>query len=303
MARRGSNGDRPNISSLWRSIRRSSAGAATRVNTLRLWSAQPVDPIYLDKFNSGDHIGALEESSRAEAISRVLYPADSTPSGQELRLRQEYFFSSASLQDIVRRHMQQYGDMGSLPDKVAIQLNDTHPAISIAEMMRILIDLHGHQMGAGVEADQGYVRLHQPHAAARGARDLAGVAARADAAAADADHLRDQCRGADRSAQGRGLQRSADRRGLADRRGRGAPRAHGAVGLRRLALGQWRVGAAHRADEEDGLFGPQQALSRTHQQQDQWRHAAALADGMQSGADQADHASGSGRSSRTISIC
>ncbi len=114
-----------------------------RVNTLRLWSAQPVDPIYLDKFNSGDHIGALEESSRAEAISRVLYPADSTPSGQELRLRQEYFFSSASLQDIVRRHMQQYGDMGSLPDKVAIQLNDTHPAISIAELMRILIDVHG----------------------------------------------------------------------------------------------------------------------------------------------------------------
>ncbi|MEO7221668.1 MAG: glycogen/starch/alpha-glucan phosphorylase, partial [Devosia sp.] len=100
-------------------------------------------PIYLDKFNNGDHIGALEESSRAEAISRVLYPADSTTSGQELRLRQEYFFSSASLQDIVRRHMQQYGDMGSLPDKVAIQLNDTHPAISIAEMMRILIDLHG----------------------------------------------------------------------------------------------------------------------------------------------------------------
>ena len=114
-----------------------------RVNTLRLWSAQPIDPIYLDKFNSGDHIGALEESSRAEAISRVLYPADSTPSGQELRLRQEYFFSSASLQDIVRRHLQQYGDLGSLPDKVAIQLNDTHPAISIAELLRILIDMHG----------------------------------------------------------------------------------------------------------------------------------------------------------------
>ncbi len=114
-----------------------------RVNTLRLWSAQPVDPIFLDKFNNGDHIGALEESSRAEAISRVLYPADSTPSGQELRLRQEYFFSSASLQDIVRRHAQQYGDLHSLPDKVAIQLNDTHPAISIAELMRLLIDMHG----------------------------------------------------------------------------------------------------------------------------------------------------------------
>jgi len=114
-----------------------------RVNTLRLWSAQPIDPILLDKFNAGDHIGALQESARAESITRVLYPADSTPSGQELRLRQEFFFSSASLQDIVRRHMQAYGDLGSLSDKVAIQLNDTHPAISIAELMRILIDIHG----------------------------------------------------------------------------------------------------------------------------------------------------------------
>ncbi|QQR37578.1 glycogen/starch/alpha-glucan phosphorylase [Devosia oryziradicis] len=114
-----------------------------RVNTLRLWSAQPIDPILLDKFNSGDHIGALEESARAEAITRVLYPADSTAAGQELRLRQEFFFSSASLQDIVRRHLQQYGDLGSLPDKVAIHLNDTHPAISIAELMRILVDDNG----------------------------------------------------------------------------------------------------------------------------------------------------------------
>ena len=119
-----------------------------RVNTLRLWRAQPVDPIMLEKFNNGDHIGALEESSKAEAITRVLYPADSTPSGQELRLRQEYFFSSASLQDIVRRHMQQYGDLGSLSSKVAIQLNDTHPAISIAELMRILLDVHGMKWAA-----------------------------------------------------------------------------------------------------------------------------------------------------------
>jgi starch phosphorylase len=115
----------------------------SRVNTLRLWSAQPIDPILLDKFNSGDHIGALEESAKAGAITRVLYPADSTPAGQELRLRQEFFFSSASLQDIVRRHLQQYGDLGSLPDKVAIQLNDTHPAISVAELMRILVDDNG----------------------------------------------------------------------------------------------------------------------------------------------------------------
>jgi len=115
---------------------------AKRVNTLRLWTAEPIDPILLDAFNAGDHIGALRDSNKAEALARVLYPADGTPAGQELRLRQEYFFSSASLQDIIRRHIQQYGDLRSMPDKVAIQLNDTHPAVAVAEMMRLLIDVH-----------------------------------------------------------------------------------------------------------------------------------------------------------------
>ncbi|MGE0501523.1 MAG: glycogen/starch/alpha-glucan phosphorylase [Rhizobiaceae bacterium] len=113
-----------------------------RVNTLRLWSGMPVDPILLDKFNAGDHIGALRESNMADALSRVLYPADSHLAGQELRLRQEYFFSSASLQDILQRHLSQYPDLKSLPDKAAIHLNDTHPAIAVAELMRLLMDVH-----------------------------------------------------------------------------------------------------------------------------------------------------------------
>ena len=114
-----------------------------RVNTLRLWTARAPDPIRLDAFNSGDYAAALSESNKAEIITRVLYPADSTPAGQDLRLRQEYFFTSASLQDIIRRHMQQYDDIRLLADKVAIQLNDTHPAIAVAELMRILVDHHG----------------------------------------------------------------------------------------------------------------------------------------------------------------
>ena len=114
-----------------------------RVNTLRLWTAVPIDPILLDAFNAGDHIGALRESNKAESLTRVLYPADSHQAGQELRLRQEYFFSSASLQDIVRRHVQYFGDIRTLPDKAAIQLNDTHPAVSVAELMRLLMDEHG----------------------------------------------------------------------------------------------------------------------------------------------------------------
>lgn len=114
-----------------------------RVNTLRLWSAQPIDPILLDAFNAGDHIGALRESNKAESLTRVLYPADANPAGQELRLRQEFFFSSASLQDILRRHLQQYPDFTNLHEKVSIQLNDTHPAVSIGELMRLLVDIHG----------------------------------------------------------------------------------------------------------------------------------------------------------------
>ena len=114
-----------------------------RVNTLRLWNAEPVDPIRLDAFNAGDHFGSLEESNRADALTRVLYPADTSPQGQELRLRQEYFFSSAALQDILRRHKQQYGRFDNLPEKVAIQLNDTHPAVCVAELMRLLMDVHG----------------------------------------------------------------------------------------------------------------------------------------------------------------
>ncbi len=114
-----------------------------RVNTLRLWSSMATDPILLDAFNAGDHIGALRESNKAESLSRVLYPADSHQAGQELRLRQEYFFSTASLQDIIQRHFSQFGDLHSLPDQAAIHLNDTHPAIAVAELMRLLMDIHG----------------------------------------------------------------------------------------------------------------------------------------------------------------
>src|SRR5215216_3547331 len=112
------------------------------VNTLRLWSARATEPIHLHVFNLGDYVGALAHRARAEAISRVLYSSDATMAGQELRLRQEYFFTSASLQDLVRRHLQQYGTLGSLSQKTAIQLNDTHPAIAVAELMRLLIDEH-----------------------------------------------------------------------------------------------------------------------------------------------------------------
>jgi glycogen phosphorylase len=113
------------------------------VNPLRLWSARAVDPLRLDAFNMGDHVGALSEQTRAEAISKILYPSDATAAGQELRLRQEYFFVSASLQDLVQRHLRTDGNLYFLPARSAIQLNDTHPSVAIPELMRILVDLHG----------------------------------------------------------------------------------------------------------------------------------------------------------------
>jgi starch phosphorylase len=113
------------------------------VNTLRLWSAGAATPLRFDQFNSGDYMGAVADQVRSENIVRILYPNDDTPAGRELRLTQEYFFTCASLQDLLRRHCQQGCDLASLPDKVAIQLNDTHPAIAVAELMRLLADEHG----------------------------------------------------------------------------------------------------------------------------------------------------------------
>jgi len=112
------------------------------VNALRLWSARAPDPLKLDAFNSGDHLGAMSEMARAEAISKFLYPSDETPAGRELRLRQEYFFVSASLQDIIHNHLQNDGDISTLPSHIAIQLNDTHPSLAVPELMRLLLDRH-----------------------------------------------------------------------------------------------------------------------------------------------------------------
>lgn len=112
------------------------------VNALRLWSARSPDPLKLDVFNTGDYLGAVAEEARAESICKFLYPNDESPAGRELRLRQEYFFVSASLQDLVKRHLAADGQIRGLAAKVAVQLNDTHPSLAVTELMRILVDLH-----------------------------------------------------------------------------------------------------------------------------------------------------------------
>ena len=121
------------------------------VNTLRLWAAQPAKLLDLDRFNRGEFLQAAELRVLAETISRILYPNNSTPEGQALRLKQEYFFTSASLQDLVRRFANEHGDLASLADHVAIQLNDTHPAVAVPELILLLADRHGMPLDAAVD--------------------------------------------------------------------------------------------------------------------------------------------------------
>jgi starch phosphorylase len=113
------------------------------VNHLRIWSGRAITPFHIDAFNAGDYTAAVREQVAAKNLSRVLYPDDSTPQGKELRLKQQYFFVSASLQDILATHLFEGRTLVSMPDSIAIQLNDTHPALAIPELMRLLIDEHG----------------------------------------------------------------------------------------------------------------------------------------------------------------
>ena len=111
-------------------------------NTLRLWSAKATEEIDLNAFNRGNYLAAVERKNQSENVSRVLYPDDSTPSGRELRLHQEYFFVSASVQDLLRRYLRQHSTFDQLSAKVSIHLNDTHPVLAIPELMRLLLDEH-----------------------------------------------------------------------------------------------------------------------------------------------------------------
>lgn len=119
-------------------------------NTLRLWSATPVKHFDLESFNRGDYLSATRSEALARTISRVLYPDDTTESGKELRLKQEYFFSAASIMDLIRRFLRDHDDIRTLPDHVAIQLNDTHPAIAGPELVRLLVDVHGLDMDEAI---------------------------------------------------------------------------------------------------------------------------------------------------------
>ncbi|MDY0881632.1 glycogen/starch/alpha-glucan phosphorylase [Dongia soli] len=113
------------------------------VNTLRLWSARATHELDLERFNAGDHLGAVLDKAQWESLTRVLYPHDGTAAGRELRFKQQYFLVSASLQDIIARLKRQGCSLDMLPSRIAVQINDTHPAMAVAELMRLLVDENG----------------------------------------------------------------------------------------------------------------------------------------------------------------
>lgn len=113
------------------------------VSVLRLWAARSVRNFDMRSFSEGDYVRCMQEDNEAELISKVLYPSDNHSEGKSLRLKQQYFLVSATLQNIVNDHIRRYGDLHSLPDLAAIHINDTHPALCIPELMRILMDEHG----------------------------------------------------------------------------------------------------------------------------------------------------------------
>ncbi len=148
-------------------------------NTLRLWRAEAPESFDFAVFNRGDYYGAVNKKIVSENLTKVLYPNDEAIQGKELRLEQQYFFVSCSLQDMLRIMRGQKIPLERFHEKFAVQLNDTHPAIAVAELMRLLVDEQGMDWEQAWDITRQHLRLHQPHADARGAGALAAGDVRA----------------------------------------------------------------------------------------------------------------------------
>ena len=246
------------------------------INTLRLWAAATPDTFDFQQFSRGDFVGALAEALASESVTRVLYPDDSTSMGQELRFVQEYFLVACSLGDLVRRFRRANSDWRALPLKVAIQMNDTHPAMAVPELMRILLD------DAGLDWDTAWDLTRRSlaytnHTLLPSAGEVAAQVVRGPVAAPGRDRLRGEPplpRRGRRPFPGRWRARRTHEH----HRGRGrAQSAHGRPGDRGLAQHERRLGDPFEASANARREGPGRDVSGALQQQDQRRHAAALA--------------------------
>ncbi len=246
------------------------------VNTLRLWSAKSSREFDLARFNAGDYVQAVEDKTLSENISKVLYPRDDQYAGKELRLKQQYFFVSATLQDLLRR-FHKFGShrIEDLPVEGRDPAERHAPGPRDPGADAGARGRGAPALGEGLGADPGGLRLHEPHGPARGARDVAGGAAPAAPAPALRDHRGDRpalpvLSSPPPGGDGDKVRRTAI---LDDTR----PSAHGPPGLRRQPLGERGGRPAHAAPQGLDVRRPRPAASRPHQQQDQRHHAAAVA--------------------------
>ena len=157
-------------------------------NVLRLWDARSTQPVDMSLFSRGEYLKAAEDEAMAETIAKVLYPEDNHLEGKSLRLKQQYFFVSATIQSIAAKHTELYGTMKNFHEKNVIQINDTHPALVIPELMRILMDDAGLGWDEAWEITTQLRGLHQPHRPGGGAGALAPEPVRALSAPHLADH-------------------------------------------------------------------------------------------------------------------
>ena len=274
------------------------------VNTLRLWSARATEEFDLRYFNEGDYLRAVEEKAESENITKVLYPNDNVSAGRELRLKQEYFFVAATLQDIIRRYKKHYllydDQKGLRPfdrfvERTAIQLNDTHPALAIPELMRILVDVEGlgwDEAWSITTGTFGYTNhTVMPEALERWPVDLLGrLLPRHLQIIFEINHrFLELVRAAGR--RRRALPPHVDHRG-----GRGEARAHGPPRDRGQPLRQRRGRPPHRDPEARAVPGLLRAVAGEIQQQDERHHPAPLAQEGEPPAFRAHHARRSARS-------
>ena len=253
-------------------------------NTLRLWKSEAVESFDFQDFNVGDYYGAVQEKVISETLSKVLYPNDEPEIGKRLRLAQQYFFVSCSLQDMLRLLDIKGEPIEHFAELFAVQLNDTHPSIAVAELMRLLVDerlLPWEQAWDITRRTLAYTN----HTLLPEALETWGLPLVPEPAAAAArDHLRDQSPLPGRGAAALSRRRRARRAAVADRRGRRQARAHGEPRDRRQSRGQRRGRAALDAAEADRAAGLCRAVAGALPQRHQRRHPAPLRGAEQSGA-------------------
>jgi starch phosphorylase len=252
------------------------------VNVLRLWSAAATDEFDLGEFNAGSYPESVAKKNAAENITMVLYPNDASENGKELRLRQQYFLASASLQDVLARWEMLHGrDFSHFAEKNCFQLNDTHPSCAVAELMRLLLDDTGSN---GTRPGRSPVRPWPTPTtpAARGAGEMAGTPVRPVAAALAGDHLRDQRPLPQRGGAALAGRQCSSGAHVADRRRPCAAGAHGLSGHRRQLSRSTAWPNCIPTCSSRACSATSTNSGREVQQQDQRRHPAPLAGGGQS---------------------